>query len=106
MTYVFDIDNTLCYTKDSNYKGSIPIEERIKKVNALYDEGHTILLQTARGMGRSGNSQAYAYEAFYDFTKQQVTEWGIKHHSLFLGKAAGDIYVDDKGCKDQDFFTD
>ena len=105
MTYIFDIDNTLCYTNSSDYENSIPREKRIKKVNALYGEGHTILLQTARGMGRSGNSQAYAYEAFYDFTKQQVTGWGIKHHGLFLGKAAGDIYVDDKGCKDEDFFA-
>ena len=105
MTYVFDIDNTLCYTNDSDYENSTPREERIKKVNALYDEGHIILLQTARGMGRSGNSQEFAIETFYDFTKQQVTGWGIKHHGLFLGKAAGDIYVDDKGCKDQDFFT-
>ena len=106
MTYVFDIDNTLCYTNNSDYESSTPREDRIKKVNTLYDEGHTILLQTARGMGRSDNSQEFAIETFYDFTKQQVTGWGIKHHSLFLGKAAGDIYVDDKGCKDQDFFTD
>lgn len=105
MIYVFDIDNTLCYTNDSNYENSIPIKERIAKVNALYDEGHTILLQTARGMGRGGNSQAYAYESFYETTKQQVTGWGIKHHGLFLGKPAGDIYVDDKGCKDKDFFA-
>ncbi len=106
MTYVFDIDNTLCYTNNSDYESSTPREDRIKKVNALYDEGHTILLQTARGMGRSNNSQEFAIETFYDFTKQQVTGWGIKHHSLFLGKAAGDIYVDDKVCKYQDFFTD
>mgnify|MGYP003128257727 CR=1 FL=1 len=64
MTYVFDIDNTLCYTSDSDYENSTPREERIR------------------------------------------TDWGVKHHGLFLGKAAGDIYVDDKGCKDQDFFTD
>ena len=106
MTYVFDIDNTLCYTSDSDYENSIPIKERIEKVNALYDDGHIIFLQTARGMGRSGNSYAYANEAFYDFTKQQVTAWGIKYHGLFLGKVAGDIYIDDKGCKDEEFFTD
>mgnify|MGYP003646614197 CR=1 FL=1 len=106
MTYVFDIDNTLCYTNSSDYENSMPIEARIKKVNSLYDEGHIILLQTARGMGRSDNSQEFAIKTFYDFTKRQVTGWGIKHHGLFLGKAAGDIYVDDKGCKDQNFFTD
>ncbi len=104
MTYVFDIDNTLCLTSGSDYENSKPIRERIDVVNKLYDEGHTILLQTARGMGRSGNSQAYAHEAFYSFTKQQVTQWGLKYHGLFLGKAAGDIYIDDKGCKDRNFF--
>lgn len=104
MTYVFDIDNTLCITNGSDYENSSPIQKRIDKVNKLYDEGHTILLQTARGMGRSNNNQQYAIELLYDFTKQQLTNWGIKHHALFLGKAAGDIYVDDKGCKDEDFF--
>ena len=104
MTYVFDIDNTLCITNGSDYENSSPIQERINKVNKLYDEGHTILLQTARGMGRSNNNQQYAIELLYDFTKQQLVSWGVKHHALFLGKAAGDIYVDDKGCKDKDFF--
>ena len=53
MTYVFDIDGTLC-TKatDFDYDGSEPIQERIDVVNRLYDEGHTIIMQTARGMGR------------------------------------------------------
>jgi len=105
MTYVFDIDNTICYTKDSNYEGCVPIQDRIDKVNALYDEGHTIIFQTARGMGRSGNSPAYAYQAFERLTKQQLVDWGVKHHGVFLGKPAGDVYVDDKGCKDEDFFA-
>lgn len=104
MIYVFDIDNTLCITNGSDYENSSPIQERINKVNKLYDEGHTILLQTARGMGRSNNNQQYAIELLYDFTKQQLVSWGVKHHALFLGKVAGDIYVDDKGCKDEDFF--
>jgi histidinol phosphatase-like enzyme len=106
MIYVFDIDNTICYTKDSNYEACVPIQDRIDKVNALYDEGHTIIFQTARGMGRSGNSSAYAYQTFERLTKQQLADWGVKHHGIFLGKPAGDIYVDDKGCKDEDFFTD
>ena len=81
------------------------MQDRIDKVNALYDEGHTIIFQTARGMGRSGNSPAYAYQAFERLTKQQLVDWGVKHHGVFLGKPAGDVYVDDKGCKDEDFFA-
>ena len=104
MTYVFDIDGTICYTKNSDYNNSTPIIQRIQKINSLYDEGHIILFQTARGMGRSDNSATYANEAFYDLTKQQLDAWGVKHHGLFLGKPAGDVYIDDKGRRDEDFF--
>ena len=105
MIYVFDIDGTVCESSNSEYETATPIQSRIKKVNDLYDEGHSIIFQTARGMGRSDNSAAYAYKAFYEFTKNQLDSWGVKYHSLFLGKPAGDVYVDDKGIKDEDFFT-
>jgi capsule biosynthesis phosphatase len=104
MTYVFDIDNTVCYTNNSDYKSSKPIMERIQKINKLYDEGNTIIFQTARGMGRSSNNQIAAISMFYELTLAQLQEWGVKYHALFLGKPAGDIYVDDKGCKDENFF--
>jgi len=106
MIYVFDIDGTICENSNSEYQNSIPKLNRIERVNKLYDEGHTIIFQTARGMGRSGNSSAYAYKAFYEFTKNQLDSWGVKYHSLFLGKPAGDTYIDDKGIRDEDFFTD
>ena len=106
MTYVFDIDGTVCITNGSDYKNSAPIQSRINTVNDLYDEGHTIFFLTARGMGRSNNSPEEAYAALEGFTKKQLESWGIKHHSLFLGKPAGDIYIDDKGCLDKDFFNE
>tara|TARA_R110002110_G_scaffold137526_2_gene322677 strand:+ start:863 stop:1183 length:321 start_codon:yes stop_codon:yes gene_type:complete len=106
MTYVFDIDNTICYTTDSNYENSMPRQDRIDKINELYDKNHTIIFHTARGMGRSDNSVAFAYASFESFTRKQLEDWGVKYHQLFLGKPAGDIYIDDKGCKDENFFTD
>ena len=105
MIYVFDIDGTICTkVNDGDYSKSKPLTERIEAVNTLYDEGHTIIFQTARGMGRSSNSVAWSHKAFYEFTKEQLTGWGVNFHSLFLGKPAGDIYVDDKGMKDSTFF--
>ena len=105
MIYVFDIDGTICEkTKYFDYGGCKPFLKRIAKVNQLYDEGNTIVYQTARGMGRTNNSTELTYRLFYQFTKNQLEEWGVKYHSLFLGKPAGDIYIDDKGIKDEDFF--
>ena len=105
MTYVFDIDGTLC-TKavDFDYEASEPIQERIDVVNHLYDTGNTIVMQTARGMGRHDNNPQKAIEEFYAMTTEQLKSWGVKYHQLFLGKPAGDIYIDDKGIRDEDFF--
>lgn len=109
MTYVFDIDGTICEplsdSKFNDYHDVKPYTNRIKHINRLYDEGHTIIMQTARGMGRSKNNQLSAYVMFYEMTLSQLKNWGVKHHGLYLGKPAGDIYVDDKGQSDADFFA-
>lgn len=105
MIYVFDIDGTICDNTESDYENSTPLLDRIQRVNQLYDEGNTIIFQTARGMGRSDNSAAFAYAKFFKLTESQLKQWGVKYHSLFLGKPAGDVYIDDKGIKDEDFFA-
>ena len=78
MIYVFDIDGTICEKdefSDTNYENSKPIVERVKIVNKLYDEGNTIIFQTARGMGRFENDAEKAIEMFYDFTANQRTAY-------------------------------
>ena len=64
----------------------------------------TVILLTARGMGRYNNDLKRAYDSFYDLTVRQLLEWNVKYHELHLGKPSGDVYVDDKGIKDEDFF--
>ena len=105
MVYVFDIDGTICITEGSNYEGSVPIQERIKKVNNLYDRGHVVIMQTARGMGRTNQNELEAYRLLYSFTYKQLIDWGVKFHKLMLGKPAADYYVDDKAINDMEFFN-
>jgi len=105
MVYVFDIDDTICIRDDKNdltYLSAYPIPDRIEKINQLYDEGHTIYFLTARGMGRSNNKNP---ENLRGTTEQQLFEWGVKYHELFMGKPAADYYIDDKGISDKDFFN-
>ena len=106
MIYVFDIDGTICNNTYGDYDNAEPFRERIEKNNRLYEEGHTIIYQTARGMGRTNNNVIKAYKLFYEYTRVQLDEWGIKYHDLFMGKPNADIYVDDKGIKDAKFYTD
>jgi D-beta-D-heptose 7-phosphate kinase/D-beta-D-heptose 1-phosphate adenosyltransferase len=104
-TYVFDLDGTLCTNTYGDYNKAKPIKERINIVNDLYNKGNEIIILTARGMGRFKNSKALAMAEFYELTRNQLNEWGVKYNQLFLGKPAGDIYIDDKGEKDEDFFN-
>ena len=103
-TYVFDIDGTICTLSGPDYSNASPLTSRIDYINSLYDKGHTIIFQSARGMGRFDNNRSLAIEKFYEFTIAQLKQWGAKHHGLFLGKPAGDFYIDDKGISDENFF--
>lgn len=97
MIYCFDLDNTLCRTTGSDYENAEPIEERISRVNELFDEGHTILIDTARG-SLSGRNHFY-------YTADQLKSWGLKFHTLRTGvKLNADVFVDDRAYSDSDFF--
>ena len=104
MIYVFDIDGTICGKTSGDYKLALPYTDRINAINKLYDNENHIVLYTARGMGRSNNSIEYAIAAFRTLTETQLEKWGVKYHELFFGKPAGDIYIDDKGITDREFF--
>ena len=105
MTYVFDIDGTICTHAAPYYENASPLTDRIEKINTLYDNGHTIVCYTARGMGRHSNNMLLAIQDFYELTSQQLENWGVKYHHLFLGKPSGDVYIDDKGINDEHFFA-
>ena len=60
----------------------------IDKINKLYDEGNTIVYWTARGSRTKIN--------WYDLTKKQLDEWGVKYHELFVDKPYYDLFIDDK----------
>jgi len=105
MTYVFDIDGTICTNTGGEYENAEPYNNRIEKINELYEEGHKIVFNTARGMGRNKNCSKTAIRMFFDLTYKQLNDWKVKYHSLILGKPAGDIYIDDKGMNDESFFA-
>ena len=97
MTYIFDIDGTICTHAAPYYENARPFVERIQKINSLYDAGHTIIIETARG-NVSGID-------WYTSTENQLKTWGLKFHTLRTGvKHAADIYIDDKALNADEFF--
>ena len=43
MTYVFDIDGTVCTNASPYYEKAVPFADRIEKINSLYDSGHMVV---------------------------------------------------------------
>ena len=72
----------------------------------MFNEGHGIIFHTARGMGTFKNDGKKAHEKYYDLTLNQLNNWGVRFHKLIMGKPSGDLYVDDKGISDEEFFED
>ena len=102
--YCFDLDHTLCDLErgeDGRWKyfEALPNKKRINKVNQLWDDGHTIIIETARGCRRKINH--------YEETFDQLRSWGVKFHILRTGvKFTADYYIDDKALNADLFFND
>ncbi len=102
MTYILDIDGTLCNSTPVDgtvdYRYASPIHPMIDKVNELFALGHHITLFTARNMR--------TYEGNLDlinkFTRPVLEEWlldnGVRYTELIMGKPWGPdvVYVDDR----------
>jgi uncharacterized HAD superfamily protein len=91
-----DIDGTICTpVENADYSKAEPIKENVKKANALYDEGHTIVYWTARGTTTGID--------WREVTEAQLSSWGAKYHDLKLGKPFYDIFIDDKAINVDDW---
>lgn len=96
MIYCFDLDGTLCTS--GAYETAQPYRDRIALVNNLYDNGHTIIIDTARG--------SVSGKDWTEFTRNQIGLWGIKYHCLRCGvKFAAQIFVDDRAKTWEDLFS-
>lgn len=82
ITYVFDIDGTICNETHGEYEHCRPRESVIESIRILANEGCRIIFHTARGQSRLG------------ITINQLNNWGVPYHDLIMGKPKGDYYVD------------
>jgi transketolase len=84
-----DIDNTICFTNGNDYENSSPNTNAITNVNKIKQNGHRVVLWTARGGTRQDTD-------FFRMTMDQLQNWGVKFDELRMGKPSYDILIDDK----------
>jgi hydroxymethylpyrimidine pyrophosphatase-like HAD family hydrolase len=89
----FDLDDVLCHRSNQfenlgplKYSYCIPNKKMIELVNSLYDDGHKIVIYTARGMTQFNGNVIEIYGQLYTKTLNNLDEWGLKYHQLVMGK--------------------
>ena len=98
LIYIVDVDGTICDTPivdgKPDYHNSKPIQDRIKYVNSLFEEGHVIKYWTARGSSSGLDWHAHTWD--------QLKTWGCKFDSFSIGKPSYDVWIDDKAINASD----
>lgn len=103
---IFDLDDTLCHTKDGDYKNAQPAQAMINKLRDYHHQGFTIVLHTSRNMrtfaGNVGEINKNTLPIIIDW----LAEHEVPYDEIYVGKpwcGFEGFYVDDKAIRPDEF---
>lgn len=94
----FDLDNTLVTnpTVPGDYSTVKPIIKNIDLLKKLHNEGHEIIIYTARRMETHKHNIGKVVKDIALVTLNKLEELDIPYNEIIFGKPIADIYIDDK----------
>lgn len=94
----FDLDNTLVTnpTIKGDYSSVKPIYKNIQLLNNLKNDGHEIIIYTARRMETHKGNIGKVIKDIAAITIDTLNKLDITYDELIFGKPIADIYIDDK----------
>jgi len=96
---VCDVDDTISFTSDRDWKNAIPNTPVIEKINYLYDQGWEIYLVTARGQVSCKGDSVKASGKYREVLEKWLDDHSVNYHLLSFEKQLGAYYVDDKALR-------
>lgn len=97
---IFDVDGVVARDNDDKpYCDRTPYNHIKDLFEGLRKQGHIVILQTARYFYRSGENQEKARDMGLFELECWLKKHEIPYDGVFMGKVAGNLYVDDKGCR-------
>lgn len=105
---IFDIDDTLCHTKDGDYHNATPALGMIDKLRDYHRQGFTIVLHTSRNMrtfsGNVGEINKNTLPIIIDW----LARHDVPYDEIYVGKpwcGFEGFYVDDKAIRPDEFLN-
>lgn len=104
LRYVFDLDNTLVTYPliNKDYSTVKPIPKMINLVKKLKDDGHYIIIYTARRMATHNHNVGAVIKDIGKVTFDTLDKFEIPYDELIFGKPLGDVYIDDRAYNPYD----
>lgn len=88
MQIIIDLDGTIC-TEEKTYSRALakPLPGAIESINKLFEQGNIIIIYSARTWME------------YEMTVDWLSKNNVKYHQLILGKPIGDVWIDDRALR-------
>lgn len=110
MTFIIDIDGTLCPVKktEENYKDLIPFKDIISKIVDYKKNGAKIVLYTSRNMNTYEGNIGMINANTAKILIKWLDKWEIPYDEIIYGKpwpGPDGFYVDDRSVRPDEFLN-
>lgn len=101
MRIVIDLDGTICELKKSGetYDQLLPKPGAVAILSKLKEEGHYIIIQTARNMATQEANLGKVMKNIGKVTLDWLDHHQIPYDEIYFGKPNGNIYIDDRSYR-------
>ncbi|MGA5691411.1 capsular biosynthesis protein [Cytobacillus pseudoceanisediminis] len=101
MRIVVDLDGTICELKreGQGYEDVLPLPNAISSLRGLKDQGHEIIIYTARNMRTYEGNLGKVIANIGKITLDWLEKYEVPYDEVVFGKPYGHIYIDDLGFK-------
>lgn len=96
-----DLDGVICTLKKpgETYADVQPIEGVVEKLKALRQNGHYIIIQTARHMKTCNGNVGQVVNRIGAVTLQWLSDNDIEYDEIYFGKPWAELYIDDNALR-------
>ncbi|MCB0428575.1 MAG: capsular biosynthesis protein [Flavobacteriales bacterium] len=101
MRICIDLDGVIAQLKDTgeSYAEVRPVEGAIEKIRALKENGHYIIIYTARHMKTCEGNVGKVVMKQGKVTLEWLEKQGVPYDEIYFGKPWADVYIDDNAVR-------
>ncbi len=101
MRIVIDLDGTICPIKQpqESYADLPPLPGAVERIRQLREEGHYIIIQTARHMKTCNGNLGTVMQKVGKITLDWLEKHNIEYDEIYFGKPNADVYIDDRALR-------